>query len=562
MLIDARELPAGTTLDCDICIVGAGAAGLAMASELVGSGLQVVVLEAGGAKQEAASQAFYAGESLSPAHPDPSMYRQRRLGGSTTIWGGRCVPFDPIDFEPRAHVPLSGWPFGRETLDPYYTRAMALLDAGAHDFSARTAFASGAMIEGFDDPIVGTDLIERYSLPTDLWQKLKPMLVAAPDVRIVSNAACLGFATGENGSAVDHAPFATPEGLRSKVTARHYVIAGGGLETVRLLARSGPVSAGLGSAGLGNHSDFLGRTYMCHVELALGELQLAPAQRGVSWGFEKTIDGVYARRRFTIAPARQRELGILNAMIRLHHANVVDPVHRDGILSTMFLAKRFVIPEFRRKLSMVEHAAVGTLRQDARFWARHVGNVARGAPRLAGFLADWVVRRHVHSRRIPYVALPSPAGIYSLDVNVEQAPDRASRVTLGDAVDRFGIPQLKIDWRINDLDVASAVSTMREMKAALARSGCGTIAFDEDRVEEEARAAVPVGGHHIGTARMAVDPKAGVVDSDLRVHGVANLFVAGAAVFPTSSHANPTLTLVALAMRLADHLAIDRKAKQ
>jgi choline dehydrogenase-like flavoprotein len=220
----------------------------------------------------------------------------------------------------------------------------------------------------------------------------------------------------------------------------------------------------------------------------------------------------------------------------------------------MFLAKRFIIPEFRRKLSMVEHAAAGELKQDGRFWMRHGANVVAGAPAVAGFLFNWGTQHTLAYRKLPYVALRSRAGVYPLDFNGEQAPNLDSRVSLSDQVDAFGVPRLKIDWRMNDLDARTLAATLRDLRDAFARSGCGVVEFDDAALDEQARSALPVGGHHIGTARMAADPSQGVVDADCKVHHLANLHIGGCATFPTSSHANPTLTIVAMALRLAEHL--------
>ena len=549
MLTDARSLPEGSALECDLCIIGAGAAGLAIADALVDAGLSILVLEAGGEKTTADSQSFLAGETRSAAHPDPALYRQRRLGGATAIWGGRCVPLDPIDFEARPWVPRSGWPINRATLDPYYERAQDLLDAGEFDYAASSALPPGELIEGLAAPGVSTDAIERFSLPTDMWRRVERDLRMAPDIRVLSNAACLRLDTFGGGGLVERAEIADPEGRRFTVRAARYVVAGGGIESYRLLASSGP-----GERGLGDHSGRLGRTYMCHVEVAAGDIVLDDRTRPVSFGFERTRDGVYARRRIALTAERQRELGIMNAMVRLHHANVLDPAHRDPILSLMYLAKNTVIPEYRRKLSMVEHAAGRELVQDAAFWRRHVTNVVRGAPRAAAFAGNWLLRRSLARRKLPYVALRSAVGRYAVDMNIEQQPNPDSRVLLSDVRDRHGMRRVAIDWRVTDLDVATVVGTYAELDRALRTSGVGRLDYDAERLADHARAAPPVGGHHIGTARMSADPADGVVDADCRVHGSDNLYVAGAAVFPTSGHANPTLTLVALALRLSDHL--------
>ncbi|MBO9710958.1 MAG: GMC family oxidoreductase [Caulobacter sp.] len=552
MIIDARTLEEGRLLEAELCIVGAGAAGLSLAAEFAAAGRDVVVLEAGGDKQTPQSQEIYEGElERDYPHPPPHMYRQRRLGGSTTIWGGRCVPFDPIDFEARDYVPLSGWPFGYEDLVPFYRRAQAYLDAGEFAYDAGEALPAEqrAFVEGFSDPDVGDQTLERFSLPTNLFKKLRDSLVAHPNVTVVSNAACLRLKT-RDGRRVVGAECVTGADRSLSVVARRYVVAAGGMESVRLLFNSNDEH----KAGLGNPHDVLGRYYMCHVEASIGTLRLTPAGRGVRYGFDRTRDGVYVRRKFIIGADAQRRLGMLNFSARLHHASVIDPDHGDPILSSMFLAKQFLLPEYRRKFSVLEHDSRRRSSQGAAFMASHLRNIVLGSPRLALFTADWTWRRYLVERKLPYVALHSRRGVYPLDVNGEQAPNFDSRLTLGASRDRHDQPRIRVDWRMNELDVHSVAAGLRLMRDRFDASGCGTVEFDDATLEDQVRESVPVGGHHIGGARIGATARQGVVDADLKVHDIDNLFVASAAVFPTSSHANPTLTLVALGMRLADHL--------
>ncbi len=191
MITDARDQKDGLTLSTDICIVGAGAAGISLALEFIGSGMAVLLLESGGIKPESETQALYAGTvEDARLHSPPDRYRQRRFGGSTTIWGGRCVPFDDIDFESRSWVPHSGWPIGRSALLPYYKKANALCQAGSFQYSYAEAFNSvpRAMIEGFRSQHFSTDTLERFSCPTNFAHCYGERLRAAPNVRLLLHA--------------------------------------------------------------------------------------------------------------------------------------------------------------------------------------------------------------------------------------------------------------------------------------------------------------------------------------------------------------------------------------
>jgi choline dehydrogenase-like flavoprotein len=543
MITDSRSISADPELKCDLCIVGAGAAGIALALQFVRSKLRVIVLESGGDKWEREQDALNHGEVVDGIHAPAHLWRQRRLGGSTAIWSGRCVPLDEQDFRKRPHVPLSGWPFDRSTLQPFYEHAQSLVEAGVFDYRASTALRGGGeFIEGFRDHDMLAESLERFSPPTNFWIRYRAGLAESASVIVIKHATCLRL-NGER--AVTGLECAGAGDVRFKVHACYVVLAVGGLETVRVL----------GHSGYGNHSGMLGRTYMCHIEAALGQLRLSPANRGVQFGFQRTNDKIYCRRRFTLRAEKQDTLGILNAAIRLHHASVVDPSHRHPVLSAIYIAKKVFIPEYARKFSVIDSEAISSSKNDVGLWLEHVRNVMFGTPRLASFALDWVFRRYLIYPRIPYVVLPNAAGIYPLDFNGEQAPNPESRVLLARETDRYGVPRLKIDWRASELDWLTLSGMLRELRRAVEGSGCGTIEYGEERLDQESRAsALPLGGHHMGTTRMSESPTTGVVNADCRVHYVENLYVAGSATFPTSGQANPMLTIVAMALRLAQHL--------
>jgi len=551
VILDALSLAPGTSLEADLCIVGGGAAGLSLACALEGSGLSVLLLEAGGRKFDAAAQGGLNGEVAEGSiHSPPHMYRRRVLGGATSIWGGRCVPFDPIDLERRDWVPQSGWPIGWEALSAYYPAAQQYFEAGAYAYDVPEALGPGAppTIEGFDDPDITASRIERFSRPTDFGKANSARLAASTQVRVLLNAHAVRL-VAENGP-VEVLEGASAPGRGFTVRARRYVLATGGLEVPRLLMASDPSRRG----GLGNEGGALGRYYMCHAENTLGRLRLLPANRPIALDFEVTPDGIYVRRKFGLSDAAQRREGLLNTIFRLHYPLIADPAHGSGVLSAMYLVKDAILPEYRRKLATIEIANRGKMQRDSRFWLAHMANVLRDSPGVLNFGQKWLRKRTFASRKLPFVVVRSRDGSYPLDVNAEQVPNPESRVTLGRETDAFGLPRLRVDWRLHPADVDSLVRSMKLARAAFARSGVAQLDFDDATIEDEVRASTPVGGHHIGTARMSETPRDGVVNADCAVHGVPNLYIASSAVFPTCSHANPTLTIVAMALRLADHL--------
>jgi choline dehydrogenase-like flavoprotein len=276
VILDTNDLADQSDLSADICIVGAGAAGIAMALQFVDSPLQVLVLESGGMKAEQQSQALYEGTVADQRlHTLPHHYRERRFGGTTTNWGGRCMPLDPIDFEARDYVPHSGWPITRETVDPFYPQANALLEAGEFDYSAASSFRKPLrpVIRDFRSDDFSLDGLERFSCPTDLGTRYGDVLKRATNIRVLLHANVAAIDLGEDGRRVESLTVRTLAGRTVTVRARRIVLAAGGLEVTRLLLANPGRRAG--GPGIGNRHDLVGRYYMCHLAGTIGALRVA-----------------------------------------------------------------------------------------------------------------------------------------------------------------------------------------------------------------------------------------------------------------------------------------------
>lgn len=546
MIEPANAVPRGSTLQADVCVVGGGAAGIVLALSLSGKGLSVLLLEAGARSRDGQAQQQYRGEVADERlHSPPHRYRLRGLGGSTSLWGGRCMPYDPIDFEERPHVPHSGWPISYEGLLPYYARANRWAEAGCFAYDARTALPQAApLFAGFESDIVRTHGLERFSCPTDFGKRYRRRLEVAADVRVLTGAHCTAIRLEADGGQVRALDVATLAGNRFQVAARAIVLASGGLETARLLLHSSDVVP----QGVGNRFDVVGRYYQCHIAGNVGTLTVHGPAAGVRHGYEVAADGVYCRRRLAIDPAQQRRHGLLNAVARLHFPTITDPAHGSGVLSGLVLAKGVISYEYGKRLRDAQPLGPNTL-------AAHLWNVVRDPFDTAGFLAHWLHKRTLAPRKFPSVILRNRSNRFSLEVQAEQQPLASSRVTLTREIDALGMRKLRVDWRYCLADIESVARTLDLIGAELARTGVGRFEYDRDTLEADLLRYGAYGGHHIGTARMGTNPRTSVVDADCRVHSVANLYVAGSAVFPTSSQANPTLTILALALRLADRLA-------
>jgi choline dehydrogenase-like flavoprotein len=546
MIDDALELNDGEALEADVCIIGAGAAGITLAVELAGTGVRVLLLESGGLKSEEDTQRLYEGSVANERlHSPVHRYRERRFGGSTTIWGGRCIPFDPIDFEARDYIADSGWPFRRDELMPFYARANRLCEAGEFAYRAGEAFQRPLppMVDGFHSDHFSTDTLERFSCPTDFGARYMRRLQEAANVRVLLHANLTELSFHPNGEAVEAVIAHTLGGKKFHVKAAQVVLAMGGLEIPRLLL----ANRAKWSQGVGNQQDVVGRFYMCHIAGTVGTLKQPGADR-VYHGYDISNEGIYCRRRLALTAETQRRLRIGNFVGRLHHPRITEPAHRTAVLSALQLAKGLISYEYGKRLHGEEQVKFGT-------WMRHLRNVVMGPHELLAFGHHMLRDRVLAARKFPSIIVKSSAGHYSLDFHAEQEPAAASRVSLGSGRDALGIQQLQVDWRYTAGDIVTVREAISLFAQDIQRSNIGVFEYDPASIELEMSRYGAYGGHHLGTTRMGSDPRTSVVGADCRIHGLRNLYVAGGSVFPTSSQANPTLTIVALALRLAAQLS-------
>lgn len=546
MIEDLDEI-SENELCSDICIVGSGPAGVSLALRLAGTGISVLLLESGGLEESKATSELLKGEVVDASlHSAPHRYRHRVLGGATRTWGGRCIPLDPIDFEQRPWVPEGGWPIPFSEVKSFYPAALQIAEAGEFDFSAQTSALKPdlQMISAFNSVHFDLDNLERISRPTDFGRRYLKSLQQAQNIRVILNATCTELLCADNGDTVKKAEIRSSSGRRVFVKAEKFVVAVGGIETPRLLLNSRRHRAN----GIGNDNDLVGRYYMCHIAGIVGKVTFASDKGEIFHGYEKTWDGVYFRRRLRLKDGAQRIEQVGNIVMRLHHRRVSDPSHGSAVLSSIFMAKPLISYEYSKRI----HGDDELYLKD---YCRHVLNIIRHPFEIVTFLWDWLWKRILASRKFPSLVVVPKNHVYSLDIHAEQVPRRDSRISLSDMKDRFGKPCAKIDWRYSAADIKTVERTLSLFSKELNSSGVGQVEIDFANLERDLLRDGAYGGHHIGATRMADSPERGVVDRNCKVFGINNLYIAGSAVFPTSGQANPTLTIIALALRLADHLA-------
>lgn len=522
----------------DVVVVGAGPVGLKCAVDLADSGLDVLLVESGTAGRDAGAQALSGAEITNMgSHAPMDLAVQRGFGGTSALWGGRAVPFDRQDFETRAAAPEAAWPISAGDVAPWYESACRFLDCGPAVFEAPLPGVPEM------DGLTATHL-ERWCARNDMGAVHGVRVAAHPKIRLALGATVTRIAA-EAASGVVSGLTVAMGGQTTRVTARAYVIAAGGVETARLmLASRNEAAPELGGPALG-------RFYMGHAFGSIADIQFLRPGDDRAFTFFKDGSGRYVRRRFTLSAEVQRELGLPNVAAWPDLPELYDPAHKSAILSLAYLALK--TPVLGPHL-MSEAIRLRKIGPGGRTGA-HIWNVIKGAPGAAWFAAKFLSARYAKVR-LPGFFVLNGAHRYALHYHAEHVPDADSRVTLGGTRDALGMPRAAIDLKFGPADAAGIVASHDAMDARMQAAGYAKLihAHAPDARAAAVLAQASDGFHQIGTARMGANPATSVVDADARVHGMANLFVAGSAVLPSSGQANPTLLAVALAGRLAKHL--------
>ena len=531
MILDAREVPNDIVLEADLCIIGAGAAGITIAREMIGTPNKVIVLESGGLEMEPATQSLNVAESVGLSYPALETGRSRYFGGGTNCWGGWCRPLETFDFEKRDWVAHSGWPFDRDAMAPFYERAHQVCNVGSSDYDPdhwKDRLASlGLQTLSFNDPRVLTQ-ISQVSKQPRFGEAYHDELTDASDIDVYLRANVLEIETAGSANTVSGLRVGSLEGGRFRVTATRYVLATGGIENPRLLL----LSNGTHAAGLGNAHDLVGRYFMEHPRVHAGSIVLADPNISTNLYdpqytyFNSPIGAHLALSEETLR--REQLVNFKTWIITVYHGE-----ESPGGESLRNLYRAI------RKSTLPDHF----METSAGFWARNITNVMWDFPHTASVICGRLFKPKWLIKKLMFANFCEPS------------PNPDSRVTLSAEKDRLGLNRVRLDWRLSPLDKHSIGRAHQIIDDVVQQAGIGKV---EQPLPADGSNAWPDnlqwGWHHMGTTRMHDDPKQGVVDRNCKVHGMHNLYVAGSSVFPTAGNDLPTMTIVALALRLADHL--------
>ena len=560
MIEDISSIFDDVEIEGQLVVVGAGPAGIVVALEAARRGLSVVVLESGKRSFDKSVQELSeAAEWDHHRHAPLSLAVRRQVGGTSVIWGGRCVPYDPVDFVHRSYMGNVSWPISYEAMERYFQRACDWMVCGRAAFStSQLPHSPLAIVPGFVDGAIRASTLERWSLPTDFGRTYSRELEQADRVRLLTGVTCVEVVCPREGGVARNLECRTQVGGRVRITAKTFVIACGGLESTRLLMSS----SGPAGGELGNRSGHLGHWYMAHVEGSISNVRFSTPPRGTVYGYERDIDGVYVRRRFSFSQQFQTDNALPNVVAWLGNPELSDARHGSGELSFVYLALTSALgPRFApeaQRLALTGADMPGTPYGGANITSRgsHLRNIARHPVSTGVFMVDFGFRRFLSPRRrAPGFFVYNDENVYPFQYHGEQRPSYSSEVSLSRETDWLGRRKLAIKLRFSPEDVEGIIRAHESWDRYLRELGIGRLEYTHRDSGAAVEQRLGGGFHQIGTTRMSASPSDGVVDSNLAVHGVQNVFVVSSSTFVTSGQANSTFMIVAFAARLADHLA-------
>lgn len=502
MHIDAKTIDNGSVIEGDICIIGAGAAGISMALEWIHTPYKVILLEGGGFDYDDQVQELYAGKTTGQHYYPLKSARLHYFGGTTNHWAGFCSPFDEIDFIKRDWVPHSGWPITRKDLDPFYARAQKDPELGPYEYGLAywQKQDPGMVPLPFDEKIIWNK-IWQFSPPTRFGEKYRDDILKAKNIHLYTYANVTDIRANDAVSSITEVIVKNHAGKTHTVKAKHFVLACCSIQNARLLLAANSQAP----KGLGNDNDNVGRYFMEHLEIKSANLYLTKPDPlklyMASFGVTK------ARAELAITKEKQEEYKILNGTVS------------------------FTPAEFARNMKpMIDIWKEEDPRQSLDSLLSAFGKAAQTKPGNK---------------------------VFELFTRIEQAPNPDSRVTLDTEKDSLGVPRAMLHWELTPFEKRSIRKIYELMGQQAGIAGIGRVQlmeYLEDENDHSWPSFTGGGWHHMGTTRMSEDPKNGVTDSNCKVHGISNLYTAGASNYVTAAAPNPTLTVIALTLRLSDHL--------
>lgn len=510
MFKDLQDLNSNQVLSADVCIVGTGPAGISVAKKLDGTKNKVLFLESGGLTPNIEYNALNKGDNSGPRFLSLDASRARCFGGASTIWAGVCCPFSQEDFFEKSFLPLSGWPITRESLNKHYVEAAEMLGI-SHDLfintDAHKSTFNGLSFPEFNrnDSLLSNDIYQ-FSDPNNrnFGIKYKQLFLSSKNIDVLFHATVTKLNISENGKKIKNLNVEDISGKKCTINSKIFVLAAGALENPRILLNSNDYFKN----GIGNEKGFVGSCFMSH-----------PGFSGVGEIFKTTNGFCIDKNDFSNGLKSQFENSPENQVTSqiLRHGFSFE-TFRDLSNPSTYLSGR-LLTEYERLFSNFSLSEI----------------IKKTKCRLSGVYAS---------------------NLWNVGVGLEQEPSKRNYLKLNYlSKDKLGVPRIDMFWaEISTREKKTIVDSLKSLGRELAISGSGRLRFTEKLLTGEVFQAEDPVNHHIGTTRMSHTSEKGVVDKNCKVFGVDNLYISGSSIFSTSSIVNPTYTIIALGLKLGEHL--------
>jgi len=541
MLIDGRNISEHQQLETEICIIGGGPAGITIANEFINTKSEVILIESGGVKFNSPIQSLSEGKVISINQSDLKDSRRRQIGGNAHAWnapvdrqtsGWRCLPLDQLDFESRDWIPHSGWPFKRQHLEPYYNRAHQMCALGKFNYAMED------WLQPESPPLCPSSrhiqtTISHYGHSSTFTHYYPQKIQDADNITTLIHTTALNIETDNSGKNVTSLDVGSIKGNKFKVLAKIFILAAGGIENARLLLMSNDSNA----SGLGNQHDVVGRYFMDHPQIDLG--LFIPFSR--QFLNRTQLYDIHSVNGSSILGAISLKPKLLVKQKLPNHGIHLYPTYHGHLAQAKQSFKTI-------KNSLLQGKIPHKIRH-------HFSKILCGH-KYFNDVIFWKTKRLFSNPHLgQWSFLPYEKTRFSalqLTCQMEQIPLPSNRIILTPEKDSFGQPKIELRWQLTNQEIRSLNKITTTVKQELNHSGLGYFSQKEQPLALDFKQLS--GYHHLGTTRMHVNPKHGVVNADCRIHGINNLYVAGSSVFPTGGYANPTLTIVALAIKLSDKI--------
>jgi len=524
MLINSSDLKEGSVIETEICIIGSGAAGLSIASEFKGTNRSIAILESGAPDFQKEVQAL--NKVTCTGRNVKATSRFRQFGGSTTAWSGKWLPLNQYDFKAKPWIAYSGWPIEYSDMTRYYQRAADMhqgpniksyFDEWPHDASASQKTDAELLP-------VSVYWLDVYNL--DFSLTVGSFIEHDEHIDLYFSLTAVNISLNQDHDRVTYIEAITKNQRKIRIKASQFIVATGGIENARLLLASNTQM----QEGIGNHNDNVGRFFMDHPKGNVARVDLHGS------GSFPTCMGIEGKGNGT----HRRDIGI-----RLREDLVAS---NKSVNSYMVWRPQTEHPPSASLRQLFSNLLL--LRRSPTNWKIYV-DILKSLIKLEKINFFLVISHRI----LVKLGLRSKAPKkFNLNYHIEQSPSPENRVTLSNELDMNGQPLAALHWTVSDIEATSVEQLHDEVISLLKQKECGKLIWKDGTRPDFKNIPLGDSSHHMGTTRMGHDEATSVVDNNCKVYGTQNLFIAGSSVFPTSGYANPTFTLVALAIRLADHL--------